>query len=271
MCVKYELRSIHSILFVSLFFLSSCFGCVKNEAKDNPSSPAESEAARKAEADESDKETAEEPAAVESPKKPRTTDGRSGAQMSLEAAVLKIIHRRKSVRHYVDKPVPKVMLEKLVRAGMAAPTAMNKQPWAFVVITERETLDRLGNALPYAKMLLQAPAAIVAAGNMKLAISGKGRDFWVQDVSAAVENILLAAEAMGLGAVWTGVYPRKYQLKTVRETLSLPEHIIPLAVVPVGFPKGVEKPKNKWDAKKLHREKWGQNNGPSLISPAASD
>ncbi|MBU1239939.1 nitroreductase family protein [Myxococcota bacterium] len=184
------------------------------------------------------------------------------------AAVLKIIHRRKSVRHYLSRPVPTMWLEKLVRAGMAAPTAVNKQPWAFIIITERKTLDALGDKLPYAKMIKQTPAAIIVAGDLEKALPGKMLEFWIQDVSAAVENILLAAEAMGLGAVWTGVYPMEKQLGVVTTLLSLPKHIIPLAVIPIGWPKGDDVPKNKWDAAKLHWEKWGQNNKPSLISPA---
>ena len=181
--------------------------------------------------------------------------------------VLKNIHERKSVRSYKKDLVPKVTLEKLVRAGMAAPTAMNKQPWAFIVVTERKTLDALGDRLPYARMLKQAPAAIIAAGDTNLALPDKMMEFWIQDVSAAVQNVLLAAEAMGLGAVWTGVYPMEKQLEVVTEVMTLPKHIIPLAVIPVGYPKGPQKPKQKWDPKKLHWEKWGQNANPTLISP----
>jgi len=202
---------------------------------------------------------------------PRTKSGApKGAKesaMSHKEIVLEIIHRRKSVRHYLKKPVPRAWLERLVRAGMAAPTAVNKQPWAFIVITKRATLDALGEKLPYAKMIKQTPAAIVVAGDLSRALPGKMLEFWIQDVSAAVENILLAAEAMGLGAVWTGVYPMEPQLKAVNEVLSLPKHIIHFAVIPIGWPDGSDKPKNKWDPQKLHWEAWGENNKPSLLSP----
>jgi len=239
-----------SALIVVFFCIFAFQGCSQGKSQKSPPPPAEKAG-----------ETEQEEEEIKDTKAVSVQEGASSDSVAGDPAdtVLKIIHQRKSVRKYLDKPVSKEQLVKLVRAGMAAPTAMNKQPWAFVVITERETLDKLGKSLPYAKMILQTPAAIVAAGDMKLAIEGKGKNFWVQDVSAAVQNILLAAEAMGLGAVWTGVYPREEQQKILNETLSLPEHIIPLALIPVGVPEGVEAPKNKWDPEKVHWEKWGQN------------
>jgi flavin reductase (DIM6/NTAB) family NADH-FMN oxidoreductase RutF len=120
---------------------------------------------------------------------------------------LKVIHNRKSVRHFTDQAVSKEQLELLLRAGMAAPTAVNRQPWAFYVVTKRETLDALGEQLPYAKMLLQAQAAIVVCGDMEKAGNLKEQAYWVQDCSAATQNILLAAESIGLGAVWTAAFP----------------------------------------------------------------
>jgi nitroreductase len=167
-------------------------------------------------------------------------------------SMIETIHQRKSVRNFTDRKVTKSQLEKIVRAGMAAPTAVNKQPWAFVAITDREILDKLGSGLPYAKMLLKAPAAIVVCGNLEKALQGWGQQFWIQDCAAASQNILLAVESMGLGAVWTAAYPAKDRMETVTKVLNLPKHIVPLNVIPVGYPVGVEKPKDKWKPENLH-------------------
>ena len=159
---------------------------------------------------------------------------------------LEVIHNRKSVRHFTDQPVSKDQLKTLVGAGMAAPTAVNRQPWAFYVITRRETLDALGEQLPYAKMVFQAQAAIVVCGDMDKAGNLKDKGYWVQDCSAATENILLAAESIGLGAVWTASYPYDDRTKAVIKELDLPKNHIPLNVIPIGYPTGVDKPKDKW-------------------------
>ncbi|TRX66275.1 nitroreductase family protein [Carboxylicivirga sp. M1479] len=166
------------------------------------------------------------------------------------------IHNRKSVRHYTNQKVSAEVLTTLVKAGMAAPTAADKRPWAFVVIEERNVLDSLSTLSPYTKMLEQATAAIVVCGDMDKALDGVARDYWIQDCSAATQNILLAAESMGLGAVWTGVYPIEKRVVEVRNVIEAPESIIPLNVIVLGYPTGEDKPKNKWDESKLHWEKW---------------
>lgn len=159
---------------------------------------------------------------------------------------LKVIHSRKSVRSFTNQVVTKQQIELLLQAGMAAPTAVNRQPWAFYVITQRETLDALGEQLPYAKMLTQAQAAIVVCGDMEKAGNLKDQAYWVQDCSAATQNILLAAESIGLGAVWTAVFPYDDRSKVVVQTMNLPKHHIPLNVIPIGYPTGEDKPKDKW-------------------------
>lgn len=174
----------------------------------------------------------------------------------IDNPALQTIISRKSVRHFTEKQVSRTDLEKLVKAGMSAPTAMNSQPWAFIIIDEKEILDYLAEDLPYAKMLFQATSAIVVCGDMTKALPGVAKDFWIQDCSAATENILIAAEGLGLGAVWTGVYPIEENIKTVRENLEIPEEIIPLCVIPVGYPTGVDKPKNKWKKENVHWQKW---------------
>jgi len=159
---------------------------------------------------------------------------------------LEVIHNRKSVRHFTDQAVSEEQIKLLLRAGMAAPSAVNRQPWAFYVVTKRETLDALGEQLPYAKMLRQAQAAIVVCGDMEKAGNLKEQGYWVQDCSAATQNILLAAESIGLGAVWTAAYPYEDRTKVVVEILNLPEKHIPLNVIPIGYATGEDKPKDKW-------------------------
>lgn len=166
---------------------------------------------------------------------------------------LTVIHKRKSVREYLNKPVTKEQLTVLMKAAMAAPTAMDKRPWVFVAVTERALLDSLAEGLPYSKMLKNAPAAIVVCGDTRKALNS---DVWVQDCSAASENLLLAAEATGLGAVWTGIYPENFKINHVRRTLNIPMEVIPLNVISIGWPTGEEKPKDKFDPSNIHWDKW---------------
>lgn len=173
-----------------------------------------------------------------------------------EQEMMQTIFNRKSVRHYSSKKVSKEQLALLVRAGMAAPTAVNKQPWAFVAIQERSILDKLAEHLPYAKMLTQATGAIVVCGDLTKTLDGVAQEYWIQDCSAASQNILLAAESMGLGAVWTGVYPIADRVEVVRNVLGIPSDNIPLNVIIVGYPTGEDKPKDKWKEENLHWEKW---------------
>ena len=179
--------------------------------------------------------------------------GQNNAKSDL---VMENILNRKSVRKYTKEEVKKEQLEMLVRAGMAAPSARNSQPWLFFVIDDRTILDNLAKQLPNAKMLLSAKAAIVVCGNLQKALEGDGREFWVQDCSAATQNILLAAESMGLGAVWTGAYPRKETVNIIKVELGLPEHIVPLNVIPIGWQTGEEKPKQKYTEENVRWNKW---------------
>ena len=170
---------------------------------------------------------------------------------------LNLILMRTSIRHFdKNKKIKRDMLKILVQAGMCAPSAMNIQPWEFIVVSERNLLNLLAETLPNASMLREAGAAIVVCGRPGKDDRGVAEKFWVQDCSAATENILLAAEAVGLGAVWTGLYPDEGRLGQVRSMLSIPEEIIPLNVIPIGY--AIEKtlPKDKWDEEKLHWEKW---------------
>ena len=131
------------------------------------------------------------------------------------------IMNRKSVRAYTGEAVPKEKIDVLLRAGMAAPTAMDKRPWDFIVVTDRDVLKKLADALPYARMTAKAGAAIIVAGDTKRQFGGEDSQMWIMDCSAASENILLAAEAQGLGAVWTALYPVKENVKAVTMPLSV--------------------------------------------------
>lgn len=177
-----------------------------------------------------------------------TVDKSADAQQSVNAeqAVLDNIATRTSIRDYEARPVEKEKVEKMLRAAMAAPTAMNKQPWHFVVVDQRNVLDALAGANPYAKMLKKAPLAIVVCGNTDKMIEGGGRDFWIQDASAATENLLLAAHAMGLGAVWTGAYPSEERCISISKVLSLSDNLIPLNMIVVGYPAEQPQPKQKF-------------------------
>jgi len=184
--------------------------------------------------------------------------GGAGSQGTVsDEVVYNNILSRVSVRAYQDKAVEKDKVERLLRAGMAAPTAVNKQPWHFVVVTEKKLLAALAETNAQADFTKDAPLAIVVCGDMTKAIEGAGHDFWVQDCAAATENILLAAHAMGLGAVWTGAYPLEERSSEMSKVLKLPETMVPLSMIVIGYPKGEAKAKNKWDAQKVSYNVYG--------------
>jgi len=166
-----------------------------------------------------------------------------------------ILYSRKSVRSFTGEPLDDDDLLEIVKAGMAAPSAVNAQPWEFIIVKDRRTLDALGDALPYAKMIYKAGAAIIVCGDRQQA-HGRLAEYAVIDPSLASENILLAAEALGLGAVWTAAYPYPERMGPVRSILHIPEDIIPLNVIPVGHPSGEDLAKNKFRPEKIHQEVW---------------
>lgn len=136
---------------------------------------------------------------------------------------------------------------------MSAPSAGNEQPWQFVVITDRRTLDAIPRIHPYAEMAAEAAVAVLVCGDKRLE---KHKGFWVQDCSAAVQNILIAARALGLGAVWCGIYPREGRVAGFRKLLSLPPEVIPLALVPVGWPAEVKPPAERFDERRIRYNRW---------------
>lgn len=186
------------------------------------------------------------------------TGGEKAQQQDTSEVVLNNILERTSVRSYLDKSVEEEKIEKLLRAGMAAPTAKNKQPWHFVVVTDKSLLQKLSKVNPYAEMVARAPLAIVVCGDMTKALDGNAREFWVQDCSAASENILLAATGLGLGAVWTSTYPSEERCAAVSEALGLPESLIPLNTIVIGYPDTEATPKDKWTEENISYNMYGE-------------
>ena len=174
---------------------------------------------------------------------------------TMENTTINDIMTRSSVRNYSDKAISEATVDTLLRAGMAAPTAANTQPWEFVVITDAGVRERLAEELPYCKMAAKAPLLIAVCGNSERFLEDFP-DFWVQDCSAASENILLAAHALGLGAVWTGVYPDKTRVEEVSQALQIPASVVPLNIICIGCPAAPSIPKEKWAPERVHRNKY---------------
>ena len=167
------------------------------------------------------------------------------------------IMNRRSIRRYKDTPIDEATIETLLKAGMAAPSGHNTQPWELFAVTDRGLLDRLAEEHPHARMIHQAPLAIVVCGNsQRFYHDPEQAEFWVQDCSAVTENILVAAQSLGLGTCWCGVYPRKVLIERVTRTLDLPEGIVPLSLIAVGHPDQDPPVKDKWRPDRVHWEEW---------------
>jgi len=166
---------------------------------------------------------------------------------------IKCLMTRRSVRKYTAKTMTEAQLRKVLEAAMNAPSAGNQQAWQFIAVRDRIILNDIAEVHPYAQMLKQAQVAIVICGDPAAETS---KDYWVQDCSAATQNALLAAHALGLGAVWLGVYPRQQRVDDVRRVLGIPDGVVPLSIVSIGFP--AEKPKavKRYAKGKVHYEKW---------------
>lgn len=175
--------------------------------------------------------------------------------LSATQAAIENIMSRTSIRQFTNQPIAKDTLDLIVKAGMAAPSAVNAQPWAFVIVTEREVLDSLNTVSTYYN-LKTATAAVIVCGDLSKAMEGDGQAYWIQDCSAASENILLAAHAYGIGAVWCGVYPITDRVESVKKVLDLPENIIPLNVITMGYPAENPQPKDKFKSENIHYQKW---------------
>ncbi len=161
-----------------------------------------------------------------------------------------VLLKRRSVRKFTEEPVSEEDILKLLHAGMSGPSACNKTPWEFFVITNPEVLEKLRKAARYSK--IKAPLAIVVCGNLSKALPLQLAPFWIQDCSAATENILLRAVDLELGAVWCGIHPMKTAEKNVREALSLPEKFVPLNIIHIGHPSENPEPRDQFSEKKIH-------------------
>ena len=164
-------------------------------------------------------------------------------------AVMENILSRKSVRSYTDQKLTNAQIETLLRAAMAAPSGRNLQPWSFVVLTDPSEYDTIFEGNFNLDKFKQAAAVIVLCAEQT-------GNTWRDDLAAATENLLLAAESMGLGAVWTASYPYEDRYLPPKKALGLPDAVIPYSIVPVGYPAGDERPKDKWDPDKVHYGRW---------------
>ncbi len=160
---------------------------------------------------------------------------------------------RRSIRQYAPEPVPDQIIRKLLEAAMSAPSAGNEQPWQFVIITDRKLLDAIPAFHPYADMLRHAPVAVLVCGDRRLE---RYEGYWAQDCAAATQNLLLAAHAEGLGAVWVGIYPGEERVARMQRLLRLPPEVVPLALVPLGRPAERVPPAARYDASRIHRNGW---------------
>jgi nitroreductase len=166
---------------------------------------------------------------------------------SMENQTIQTIMSRVSVREFTGEKISEAQIDTLLRAAMAAPSAINKQPWAFIVVTDEAKIAQLGDSLPYSRCANHPAVAIIPCGDLSKAMKGKAQQYWIQDCSAATRNILLAAHALGLGAVWTGVYPMEERVAAVSQVLQLPERLVPLCTIVIGYPAEQPSPKDKWN------------------------
>ncbi len=158
---------------------------------------------------------------------------------------------RRSIRSYTDEPVSEEHITAMLEAAMSAPSGMNRKPWHFVVVSERERLDRLGATTKSWGMLKEAPLAVVVCGD-----PGISEKYWDQDSIAALENLLIAVSMLGLGGVWLGCHPNPERVGPVREILGIPAPVVPIAVLSIGHPAEEKEPRTQYDEERVHRNGW---------------
>ncbi|MGB9604105.1 MAG: nitroreductase family protein [Verrucomicrobiia bacterium] len=168
---------------------------------------------------------------------------------------LDFIFGRRSIRVFLPGEVTDEQVKILLEAAMAAPSAVAKDPWRFVVIRNRGTLRRIADVLPNGKMLADAAVGIVVCGDIEAA-HDRQLSYLLQDCSAAIENLLLAAHILGLGACWLGVHPRENRIKAIKQILGLPEQVIPVSAIAIGKPGEIKEPRTRYSADKVHYERW---------------
>lgn len=165
---------------------------------------------------------------------------------------LKAIMSRRSIRKYTGETIPDGDIKILLEAAMNAPSAHNKQPWHFIVVDDRAVLDKVPEYHGYSKMLAQASHAIVVLGDNAI----QETDFWIHDCAAATENILIAAHAIGYGAVWLGVHPSEALIKGTKDLFGIPDNVTPLGIVSLGVTTVEKPPRENYSENKVHRNKW---------------
>lgn len=180
----------------------------------------------------------------------------TSADPSVQKSTIDDIMTRTSVRSYSGRQVEPEKIDTLLRAAMAAPTAGNKQPWRFVVINDKAILQSISDNFNTMTMARDASVAIVMCGDTSATFGGDARDYWIEDVSAASENLLLAAHATGLGAVWCGIYPQQTRVEQFSKMLNLPQNIVPMACICIGYPAAETTPKDKWHPEYIHYNTW---------------
>jgi len=168
---------------------------------------------------------------------------------------LSLLFGRRSIRIYSPGEIDEGTVTALLEAAMAAPSAMTKDPWRFVVVREQPTLSKLAAALAGGKMLVTANLGIVVCGDIDIAFD-RQLSFMLQDCSAAIENLLLAAHMLGLGACWVGVHPIEEAVNRVKQLLSLPTPIIPMAVIALGYPGEEPEARTRFNRDYVHFERW---------------
>lgn len=166
---------------------------------------------------------------------------------------LQAIRTRRSVRRFEKKPIPEELLKDLLAAAMSAPSARNSQPWQFVVIDRPDLLDQASRINRHAWMAADAPVAVLICGEPALE---KSPGYWMLDCAAATENLLLAAHALGLGAVWTGVYPREERIQGFRQLLGVPDGVVPHSLIVLGYPAEYPTPEDRFLPGRIHRNGW---------------
>ena len=166
---------------------------------------------------------------------------------------MEAILSRRSIRKYTPEPVSEETVHSILDAAMNAPSSSNGQPWHFIVIDDRKVMDEIPKFHAYSSMLKEAPVAVVVCGDTMLE---KTKGVWVQDCAAATENILLAARAIGLGSVWLGVFPIEERVAGLRKLLGLPDNVIPLSIIALGYPGETKPPANRFNGERVHKNRW---------------
>ena len=181
-------------------------------------------------------------------------------------AAINVIMQRKSVRSYTGDTIPADVMDKLLRAAVAAPSGMDVRPWHIVVMTDKSQYDSIFAGNFNMEKFMQSGAVVIFCADTTVTRPPRENPdapavtapnpIWRDDMGACTENFLLAAEACGLGAVWTACYPFHDRMDSVAKYLSLPGNIVPYSIVPVGYPNGDNQPKDKWDESRIHINKW---------------